>query len=52
MSVHKRLNHETGPMVLTVSTVGHFHNLFGRLHMLAVAPVHKLIVPSVLRALG
>lgn len=52
LSVHKGHNSETGRVVLTVSTVVHTHNLLGRLYMLPVAPVHKLIVPSVMRALG
>jgi hypothetical protein len=52
LSVHQRLNPETNQVELTVSTVVHIHNLLGRLYMLPVAPVHKLIVPSVLRALG
>jgi hypothetical protein len=51
LSIHKRLSPETGRVVLTVSTVVHTHNLLGRLYMLPVAPVHKLIVPSVMRAL-
>lgn len=50
-SVHKRSNSETGRVVLTVSTVVHIHNGLGRLYMLPVAPVHKLILPSVMRAL-
>jgi hypothetical protein len=51
LSVHKGQNSETGRTVLTVSTVVHIHNLLGRLYMLPVAPVHRLIVPSVLKAL-
>lgn len=37
-----------GPAV-AVSTVVHIHNLLGRLYMLAVVPVHKRIVPAMLR---
>lgn len=51
LSVHKGQNPETDRSVLTVSTVVHIHNLLGRLYMLPVAPVHRLIVPSVLKAL-
>lgn len=36
----------------TVSTVVHVHNLLGRLYMLPVAPVHRLIVPAMLRRLA
>jgi hypothetical protein len=38
---------------VAVSTVVHIHNLLGRVYMIFVAPVHKLIVPAVLaRASG
>jgi hypothetical protein len=33
---------------LAVSTVVHIHNILGRIYMLLVAPVHKLIVPTML----
>lgn len=51
LSVHKGRNPETGRSVLTVSTVVHIHNLLGRLYMLPVASMHKLIVSSVLKVL-
>ncbi|HEL2978436.1 TPA: DUF2867 domain-containing protein [Stenotrophomonas maltophilia] len=35
--------------VLEVATVVHTHNPFGRLYMLPVAPVHRLIVPHLLQ---
>ncbi|WP_396433109.1 DUF2867 domain-containing protein [Limnohabitans sp.] len=47
-----KLQRRVGCAVLTVSTVVHMHNVLGRLNMLPVAPVHKLIVPSVMRVLG
>ena len=34
--------------VLEVATVVHTHNTFGRVYMLPVAPVHRLIVPHLL----
>ena len=34
--------------VLEVATVVHTHNAFGRVYMLPVAPVHRLIVPHLL----
>ena len=52
LSVHRGRDPKSGRVVLTVSTVVHIHNLLGRLYMLPVAPVHKLIVPSVMRVLG
>lgn len=39
---------EAGPAV-AVSTVVHIHNRLGRVYMLAVVPVHKRIVPAMLR---
>lgn len=33
---------------VAVSTVVHIHNLLGRVYMLFVVPLHKLIVPAVL----
>lgn len=35
--------------LLEVATVVHTHNAFGRVYMLPVAPVHRLIVPHLLR---
>ena len=35
--------------VLEVATVVHTHNAFGRAYMLPVAPVHRLIVPHLLK---
>lgn len=52
LSVHKGQNPETNRPMLTVSTVVHTHNLLGRLYMLPVAPLHKMIVPSVMRSIG
>lgn len=47
LSVFRRRS-AAGPSV-AVSTVVHIHNLLGRVYMLAVAPVHKRIVPAMLR---
>lgn len=35
--------------LLEVATLVHTHNAFGRLYMLPVAPVHRVIVPYLLR---
>lgn len=40
------------PVRVTVTTVVHTRNRLGRLYMLPVKPMHKLIAPSVLRAIG
>lgn len=41
-----------GPVRVTVTTVVHTKNRLGRLYMLPVKPMHRLISPSVLRAIG
>lgn len=38
----------SGARTLTVTTVVHVHNWLGRLYMLPVTPMHKLIAPAVL----
>ena len=40
------------PVRVTVTTVVHTKNRLGRLYMLPVKPMHKLIAPSVLRSIG
>ncbi|GAB2845438.1 hypothetical protein GCM10027277_11940 [Pseudoduganella ginsengisoli] len=45
-----KVRHE-GQDAVAVSTVVHLHGLLGRIYMLPVAPMHKLIVPAVLRRL-
>lgn len=40
------------PVRVTVTTVVHTKNRLGRLYMLPVRPMHKLIAPSTLRAIG
>ena len=52
LSVHRALPSASGETIVTVTTVVHIHNLLGRLYMLPVAPLHKIIAPSVLQAIG
>lgn len=40
------------PVRVTVTTVVHTKNRLGRLYMLPVRPMHKLIAPSTLRTIG
>jgi hypothetical protein len=49
VSVCKTLNN--GHPSVAVSTVVHIHNKLGHLYMLFVAPVHRLIVPAMLKKL-
>lgn len=39
----------TNSELITISTVVHVHNLLGRVYMLVVTPMHKLIVPSTIK---
>ena len=52
LSVHRAIDVNTGGVVVTVTTVVHVHNLLGRLYMLPVVPMHRIIAPSVLRAVA
>ena len=52
LSVFKTVSPDGRSAQVTVTTVVHTHNAWGRLYMLPVAPMHKLIVPAVLKAIG
>lgn len=52
VSVHKRAQGNQGASVVTVTTVVHVKNWLGRLYMLPVAPAHRVIVQSMVRAVG
>ncbi len=47
LSVYK--SNENKPNTVSISTVVHIHNSFGRLYMLFVIPMHKIIAPSMLK---
>lgn len=42
-------NHQ---VMLSVTTVVHVHNWLGRLYMLPVKPMHRIIAPAVLSRVG
>lgn len=50
VSVCKRT--EGGRSSVVVTTVVHVHNLLGRVYMLFVGPVHKVIAPAMMRRMG
>jgi len=52
LSIYRAVEASTGAIVVTVTTVVHVHNLLGRIYMLPVAPMHRIIAPSVLRAVA
>lgn len=41
----------TEPGFLTLSTTVRFHNFWGRLYFLPVAPFHRMVVPAMLRGM-
>ena len=52
LSVHRAPAADGLSAVVTVTTVVTVHNLLGRLYMIPVAPMHRMIAPSVLRAVA
>jgi len=52
LSIHRSAETTDKQNIVTVTTVVHVHNLLGRLYMLPVRPMHRLIAPAVLRAIG
>jgi hypothetical protein len=46
LSVYKTSNNSDN---VTISTVVHVHNLLGKVYMLFVEPMHKLIVPATIK---
>ena len=48
LSVYKHPSTQSGVQSVSVTTVVHVHNLLGRIYMLPVAPLHRLITPAVL----
>jgi hypothetical protein len=52
LSVHRAAEVKSGRVIITVTTVVHVHNWLGRLYMLPVTPMHRVIAPTVLKAIG
>lgn len=52
VSVHRGPVQASGRLVVTVSTIVHVKNRLGRLYMLPVRPMHRLIAPAVLGAMS
>lgn len=42
----------TGQTLVTVTTVVYVHNLLGKIYMLPVTPMHRMIAPAVAKAIG
>jgi len=52
LSVHRTPASPDGKVIVTVTTVVHVKNLLGRAYMLPVKPMHRLIAPTVLKAVA
>jgi hypothetical protein len=52
ISIHRTQASADGPVFISVTTVVHVRNLVGRLYLLPVIPLHKRIVPAVMRELS
>lgn len=52
LSVHRQAAADASRVVVTVTTVVHVKNTLGRLYMLPVKPMHRIIAPAVLKAIG
>jgi len=52
VSVHKARPAHSAEATITVTTVVKVHNWLGRVYMLPVGPMHRVIAPAVLRAVA
>jgi Protein of unknown function (DUF2867) len=48
----RKMQSDSGTALLAVSTAVHEHNALGKIYMFFVGPIHKLIVPAMLRRAG
>lgn len=52
ISIHRGESPDQRYVIVTLTTVVHIKNPLGRLYMLPVRPMHRLIVPAVLAVIG
>lgn len=52
LSIHRKPHATQHSATITVTTVVHVKNLLGRIYMLPVKPMHRLIAPAVLARIG
>lgn len=52
LSIHRGAESGDGRSLVTVTTVVHVKNLLGRVYMLPVKPMHRLIAPAVLASVA
>lgn len=52
LSIHRKASPDGVHVDITVTTVVYVKNLLGRIYMLPVKPMHRIIAPAVLSAIG
>ena len=52
LSVHRALCSDGHSVTVTITTVVHVKNTLGRIYMLPVKPMHRVIAPAVLRTIA
>jgi Protein of unknown function (DUF2867) len=52
ISIHRAQASMDAPVFISATTVVRVHNLVGRLYLLPVVPLHRRIVPAVMRGFG
>lgn len=52
LSIHRQPHAQQPSATITVTTVVHVKNLLGKIYMLPVKPMHRLIAPAVLARIG
>jgi hypothetical protein len=52
VSVHKKIDTHVGKTIVTVSTVVHVKNWFGRIYMIPVVPAHHVIAQRMTQVVG
>lgn len=52
LGIHRQLLPDASQVAITVTTVVHVKNMLGRIYMLPVEPMHRLIAPAVMAAIS
>jgi hypothetical protein len=52
VSIHRQAANDQKSVEVTITTVVHTKNILGRLYMLPVKPMHRIIAPSMLSVMG
>ncbi len=52
LSIHRGPVQNNGKVLITVTTIVHIKNLLGKIYMIPVKPMHRIIAPAVLRGVA